>query len=299
MCQTQRHVVENVGETVEQELVRVDEHALRWLIEREASRLHGCWAECEGAFDVLAFSGNSLRRAETELFEPALTYFDFGSLRGSLSGVAQLSPCLARTRLLLGGRTALCADAEAQSNSQRPGEPTGCEAEPRHASLELCEPKGPLYVGRTYFLSSGTLPPPTSPPQPTDALVESEESAPFQRPTRLRAHAAVAAAVEAAEADFRVAHSDSLQGLYGALWTAVREIAIRGGAAVRMDEGELASELAGEVRRRAVEARLPVGEGWEAQVRASIAFVDLLGRPDESAASKVGPVCPLHLTPSM
>ncbi|KAL1499950.1 hypothetical protein AB1Y20_012631 [Prymnesium parvum] len=285
---TQRHVVKNVGEAVDELLLRVDEESLQWLVDSEGPRLRGCWAECEGAFDVVANSGNSLRRAETDLFEPALTYFAFGRLRGGGGGEDAPPPPLARTRLLLGGRSALCAGA-CESSAARPAEAGGCEPQPRHATLELCEPQGALYVGRAYFLGGGIRPPPTTAPPPPLPLVEEEEAAaPFHRRSHARAAlaAAAAAAAEAASEDARVAHVDALQGVYGALWSCAHEAAVRKAGALRGDGEAVAAEVAAEVARCVAEGRVPVGAGWRPVVGASVAFVDLLGNPREGSEAE-------------
>lgn len=284
--------MENVGDALREYLLELDVRSLRWLVEVEAERLRGCWSECEGTLDSVANSGNSIRRAETELFEPALTYFDFGKLRSvhpNDRGTAS-PPILACTRLLLGGRTALSERDDAQSSTEPPGQPGGCEPHPRHASLELCEPNGALYIGRTYFLGSGMRAPPTAPPPPTEALVEDGENA--SSPLRPHSHARTALAAAAAAAatmadDTRMVHSDVLQGLHAALWAAVREQAVNGGGALHNDEASIAASVARELKQRVAEGGVPVGNGWVPQVSARVALVDLLGRLREGAEAKV------------
>eukprot|EP00321_Phaeocystis_globosa_P018422 CAMPEP_0118826094 /NCGR_PEP_ID=MMETSP1162-20130426/11725_1 /TAXON_ID=33656 /ORGANISM="Phaeocystis Sp, Strain CCMP2710" /LENGTH=339 /DNA_ID=CAMNT_0006756799 /DNA_START=27 /DNA_END=1042 /DNA_ORIENTATION=- len=134
-------------------LALVDARALHWLVRVEAPRLRGCWEECERGLDQ-ACGARPLRASEGTLCEAPLTYADYGRLRPPKLGLLNprtgrlpLEP-LARTRLLLGARTALCEGGEPCSTEAPGGGGQGaCEAAPRHLILEAAEPHGPLYAG--------------------------------------------------------------------------------------------------------------------------------------------------------
>ena len=191
-------------------LALVDARALHWLVRVEAPRLRGCWEECERGLDQ-ACGARPLRASEGTLCEAPLTYADYGRLRPPKLGLLNprtgrlpLEP-LARTRLLLGTRTALCEGGEPCSTISppylahispisppylahispisAPGEPCSteapggggqgaCEASPRHLILEAAEPHGPLYAGRVYFLGLGAAAPPSAPVAQPEKIVE-------------------------------------------------------------------------------------------------------------------------------
>ena len=106
-------------------LALVDARALHWLVRVEAPRLRGCWEECERGLDQ-ACGARPLRASEGTLCEAPLTYADYGRLRPPKLGLLNprtgrlpLEP-LARTRLLLGTRTALCEGGEPCSTISPP-----------------------------------------------------------------------------------------------------------------------------------------------------------------------------------
>ena len=235
---TQQHEVTSVAEALRALQLQLDAPALGWLRDVEAPRLAGCLADCLQSVDVACDGGRAVRLSEAELFEPALTYHAHGKLRertipsaSAVVGEAPLAPavCAApdvplvgRVSLLVGGRTALLGDGPKTScSAARAGEAGGPELLSRHLCCEVTEPLGPLYAGRSYFLSTGARAPPHGTDEAAEELIDADESAapPKRKTAGLRATiaAAAAAADTSGLEDALLASSDLLQGLYGAL----------------------------------------------------------------------------------
>ena len=295
---TQQHAVAGMGEAVRAVLLQLDVPNLEWLSFVEGPRLASCLSECLGSFDAVCEAGRPLRASEVELCEPALAYHAHGQLRATnlpvasallasppdlpaftskgapSSGVASSGPGgqLRPVGLLIGHHTsallhaAKTANAGAKPSAARPGEPDGYEAAPRHMCLELAEPIGPLYAGRTYFLGSGARAPPRDISQAEEGLLDTDETAGPIKPKSRGARGAIAAAAAAAETssyeDARSGDSDLMQGMYGCLVASVDsalgdgEKSVQALCAEATGADKLAAVLAEEIARRAVVAQL-------------------------------------------
>ena len=332
---TQQHAVSGVGEAVRALLLQLDVPSLAWLGLVESPRLASCLSECLGSIDLACEAGRPIRHSEAELFETVLAYHTHGQLRANNLPKASALPsnappdvpaahtaatassgALRRVGCLIGKRTALlCSGAGAsgaatgaaatpppEPSTARAGEAGGCEPAPRHMCAELCEPVGPLYAGRTYFLGSGARAPPRDVSEEVEELLGSDESAGPIKPKARGARGALAAAAAAAETsayeDARRDDSDLLQGLYGCLVAAVDAVALQNGAASTRalcaeaaGEASLTPALAAELVRRAAAAELTsalasaagvssdaqLEEALASRLRVQAAFSDLLG----------------------
>ena len=278
---TQRHRCVPCGRAIGAPLSLVDARALRWLVEAEAPRLRGSWDDCERQLDG-ACGAKPLRHSEAALCEPLTTYADYGLLARRVKPGDDAPPpppadeLVARTRLLLGARTAACVGEEG-SSAERPGAPGASEAQPRHLLLEAAEPHGPLYAGRTYFLGLGAAAPPSAPSSEPERLVEQGSTSLKDARARVAAARAASAAAASASAteDARAADTLLLQSLYGALHAALDEALEEHGLGATA--ARLEAAVGAGVSRRAAASELALPEGWVPRVAVRLQYVDAVG----------------------